>query len=128
MIAIVNQALEQMHVTPERIFTESYLAAPAKTVSEADTARTITVCLSGDRRKVPVKAGQSILDAMEAADLFIPFSCRQGECGTCKGKKVHGEMEMTAVEGLTLEEEEEGYVLSCVGFPQSDDLEIAFEI
>jgi hypothetical protein len=29
---------------------------------------------------------------------------------------------------MTIEEEEEGYVLSCVGFPQSDDLEIAFEI
>jgi ring-1,2-phenylacetyl-CoA epoxidase subunit PaaE len=128
MIAIVNETLEHMHVASQRIFTESYITAPAKMVSDAAQARVITVLLSGERREVRVEAGQSILEAMEAASIALPFSCRQGECGTCKGKKVRGEMEMTAVEGLTLEEESDGYVLSCVGFPRSDDLEIAFEL
>jgi ring-1,2-phenylacetyl-CoA epoxidase subunit PaaE len=128
MIAIVHEALEHMHVAEQRIFTESYIAATPKTVSEATQAQIITVILSGERREVRVEAGQSILEALEAASIFLPFSCRQGECGTCKGKKLRGEMEMAAVEGLTLEEESEGYVLTCVGFPKSDDLEIAFEV
>jgi ring-1,2-phenylacetyl-CoA epoxidase subunit PaaE len=127
MIAIVQETLEHMNVLGQRVFMESYIAATPAMAPEETQARNITFLLSGQRREVRVEAGQSILDAIEATSVYIPFSCRQGDCGTCKGKKLRGEVEMSSVEGLTPDEESEGYVLTCVGFPRSDDVEIEFE-
>ena len=62
-------------------------AAPVST-GEALAACTITLQRSG--RDIPVAAGTSILDALLAAGIDHPYSCKEGVCGTCETKVISG--------------------------------------
>lgn len=58
--------------------------------------------------------------AAEEAGLELPYDCRAGACTACVGKLLEGEMDQE--EGLALEgdELEEGFVLLCIGYAESD--------
>ncbi len=84
----------------------------------------VQIILEGKTFNIKVPEGTPILDAGLDADIDIPFSCQSGSCGSCRGKVLKGEVEMEEEEGLTPEEIEEGYILSCVSFPKSSDLVI----
>jgi CDP-4-dehydro-6-deoxyglucose reductase len=66
--------------------------------------------------------GDTILQAAIAADLLIPYGCRNGACGTCKGKVLAGEIDYGAHQATTLSDQEKakGYALFCVGKPKTD--------
>tara|TARA_R110001583_G_scaffold7720_9_gene37955 strand:+ start:41688 stop:42788 length:1101 start_codon:yes stop_codon:yes gene_type:complete len=63
---------------------------------------------------------QLLLDQAEKAGVNIPYSCRGGKCGRCKVKLIEGEVNMLSTEGLTDEELQQGYVLTCSCIPLSD--------
>lgn len=58
----------------------------------------------------------SLLDIAQQAGVSIANACRTGECGECKAKKCSGEVLMANTAGLAANEEDEGYVLTCVGY------------
>ena len=67
------------------------------------------------------QAGTTILDAAKAAGYELPYSCRTGACGSCKGKIIGGSVDMPeASEGLTKEERAAGMALFCQARPCSD--------
>ncbi|MDC0128817.1 2Fe-2S iron-sulfur cluster-binding protein, partial [Methylophilaceae bacterium] len=39
-----------------------------------------------------IKPSQTVLEAAIAAGINIPFGCRNGGCGSCKGKVISGEV------------------------------------
>ena len=63
---------------------------------------------------------ESVLDAAQRAGLEIPFSCRKGVCGTCKGRIVSGEARAFAGDALSPAERAEGHALFCNARPRSD--------
>ncbi len=65
---------------------------------------------------------QTVLDAALAAGLLLPYSCRDGACGACKGKVVSGEIESGSISADVLSEVERaaGYALFCRARPRSD--------
>jgi len=66
-------------------------------------------------------SGTSLLDAAKQAGYEIPYSCRNGICGSCKGKVVSGEYRVNqAQHGLSAQEQAEGYALFCQAQPESD--------
>ena len=62
----------------------------------------------------------TLLEQGEAAGLIMNYSCRGGSCGSCKVKLHSGEVEQQATDGLTPQEQDEGYVLACSCVPKSD--------
>ncbi|WP_321896588.1 MULTISPECIES: iron-sulfur cluster-binding domain-containing protein [Burkholderia] len=66
--------------------------------------------------------GTAILDAVHALPNGprIPNACRSGVCGTCKLRKLDGQVEMNHGGGITDEEIGEGYILPCCSVPLSD--------
>ena len=46
--------------------------------------------LARSQRTVHVTAGQSAVDALEAAGVTVPTSCREGICGTCVTRVLEG--------------------------------------
>ena len=62
----------------------------------------------------------TILEQAEDNNVFIPYSCRGGMCGSCKIKLNSGEVTHLAVDGLTQEEFENGYILACSTIPKTD--------
>jgi ferredoxin-NADP reductase len=55
----------------------------------------------------------SLLEQGENAGLILPYSCRAGCCGRCKAKLINGQVEQHSKEGLSINEQQEGYILLC---------------
>ena len=68
----------------------------------------------------PCESNESVLDAAQRAGFEIPFSCRKGVCGTCKGRVIEGEVRAFAGDALGGGERAEGQVLFCNARPRSD--------
>ena len=75
---------------------------------------------SGER--FACKAQQSVLNAAHAANILIPYSCRSGQCGSCRGKLIEGEVSYPQgpPDALSVAERDSGYALFCSAFAISD--------
>jgi len=70
---------------------------------------------------VRVRAGTSLSDAIEASGLEMNLPCGgQGRCGRCKVIVESGQVQRRAVSRLSSTELEQGYVLACQSYVQSD--------
>jgi ferredoxin len=67
-----------------------------------------------------VPADQYILDIAEEANLRLPSGCRQGDCSACIAKLISGQVDQSEQKFLSIEEQEAGYTVTCVAYPQSD--------
>lgn len=72
-------------------------------------------------RALPVAAGQSLLEAAQAAGVWLPRSCRNGTCRACLCRLLDGAVSYRVEwPGLSAEERAEGWVLPCVAQPCGD--------
>jgi CDP-4-dehydro-6-deoxyglucose reductase len=64
----------------------------------------------------------TVLAAAMKADLLLPYGCRNGACGTCKGKILAGEVDYGPHQAGTLTDDEkrQGLALFCCARPKSD--------
>lgn len=82
--------------------------------------RLLRVHLRQSDIKVDVQPGTPILDALIAADAFVSYDCRRGECGNCfapvlAGRPLHRDVCLTPAqraEGMT----------TCVSWAEGDEL------
>lgn len=87
-------------------------------------ARRVTVQYEGAEYVVAVPAGTTILDAALDQDIDLPYSCQAGVCTACRGKCLSGKVHLDERDGLSDSELKQGYVLTCVAHPQTDDVVI----
>ncbi len=68
------------------------------------------------------EADETILAAAMRADLLLPYGCRNGACGTCKGKILAGEVDYGPHQASTLTDDEKrvGMALFCCARPKTD--------
>lgn len=69
-----------------------------------------------------------VLGAAEACGFSWPFACRGGACANCAVKVVSGEMSTPVDHILPPEMTERGIRLSCVGRPESDELQLVYNV
>jgi ferredoxin len=103
-------------------------APPVPPVEEsAADPGTVTIVLRGERRTVPRRCGETLLQSARRAGLTPPFSCEAGDCATCMARVTEGEAKMRVNNALEEDEVAEGYVLTCQGEPVSPHLTVDYE-
>jgi ferredoxin-NADP reductase len=95
------------------------MAAPAQPAS-GTAARTYAIILKSRGERFECGADEAILKAAQRAGIRWPFSCASGVCGTCRTRKLSGEVEMNQGGGLRPREVAQGWILPCCSKPLGD--------
>ena len=100
-----------------RIHEESFgFSLPA---AEDDSDNGVVVDFSRRARRVRVAPGTTILAAAAAAGVTLPSSCGVGLCGSCKVRKLSGDVVMNHQGGIRPREIDQGKILLCCSEPLS---------
>ncbi|MEO7990256.1 MAG: ferredoxin--NADP reductase [Chryseolinea sp.] len=132
MMKNVDTLLEARNIPKAKIFKESFVQGTidkdAKKEPEATSgeqkAREVTIRYDGQEYKVVVQPNRAILETALDQGIDLPYSCQSGLCTACRGKCLSGKVKLDEEEGLSASERAEGYVLTCVGHPLTDDVVI----
>jgi ring-1,2-phenylacetyl-CoA epoxidase subunit PaaE len=131
MMKNVDTLLEARHIPKEKIFKESFVQGtidkketPVAAAEGGAKDHEVTIRYDGQEYKVLVPAGKAILETALDQGIDLPYSCQSGLCTACRGKALSGKVKLDEEEGLSKSERDEGYVLTCVGHPLTDDVVI----
>ncbi|MFI1464707.1 MULTISPECIES: ferredoxin--NADP reductase [Nocardia] len=132
----VHDALGQLGVPRNRTHAEIFNSlagdpfadsAPLEiSAEEAADAATVEVELDGEVHNLSWPRKQTLVDIMLDKGLDVPYSCQEGECGSCACTVLEGKVEMENAEILDPEDIEAGYILGCQARPVTDRLRIQF--
>ncbi len=109
-------------------FVSPVLTAPPLTRALNAVSSRAILRFRGQKHTLLIPAGENILQAALDKGIQIPYSCRGGLCSACSGRCTKGKVNMLINEVLTDRDIAQGWVLTCVGIPQTEELEIDFDI
>lgn len=127
---LVGAGMKTEAVLAERFAADRHVDDPARRAHLAvqSQGRKISVTLEGRKRSITFDAERgSILESARAAGMPAPYACKAGVCATCRAKLVSGKVHMDANFGLTGEELEQGYILTCQSAPLTDNVAVDFD-
>ena len=120
--------LKERGVNRKNIHREIYTTKILDETHEIEEKeREVTIIINGHRHKILVQPGETILEKALEYGLDIPNSCQFGNCGTCKARLLSGKLKLIEQTALTEEEMKQGYCLTCVAHPASDNVVIMYE-
>lgn len=137
MIDDIESTLAARGIARETVHSERFLnegqpaglaAGQARETASHARASRISAILDGTVHEVAYTPGSgSVLEALAAAGLDVPFSCKGGVCTTCRAKLREGTAEMAVNYGLEPEEVAAGYILTCQAVPTGEKLVISYD-
>ena len=92
-----------------------------------DDDASVQVELNGEHYSITVRSNETILEAAQRENIDPPFACQSGICTTCRAKMLEGKVHMDELEGLTQEELDENYILTCQSHPKASKINIRYE-
>lgn len=115
MMEAVKAALLGLGMPAANIKTEAFGTAKRDPTAKAAAAGTVAgrVIFQVSDTATPITVDATILDAAEAAGVFIDNACRSGTCGCCRVKLVSGAVTMAVEDALTENDKVDGYILAC---------------
>ncbi|MGL4827500.1 MAG: 2Fe-2S iron-sulfur cluster-binding protein [Vibrionaceae bacterium] len=116
-MAAVRALLAELGLPASQLHQESFgdLAPKAETAAAASFA--LTISKSG--KVVSIAAGQTLLDALEAAGETMPAACRAGVCGACRCT-TSGAIERLSDMTLSEQDLQNGVALACSCIAKGD--------
>ncbi|MDV6264922.1 ferredoxin--NADP reductase [Rhodococcoides yunnanense] len=89
-------------------------------------ASSVLVQIDGRSLQFAWPRSKTLIDMLLENGIEAPYSCREGECGSCQCTLLSGKVEMMNVGALDEEDIADGLVLGCQAHPASDQIEIEF--
>ena len=101
-----------------RFRQESFGSVPRDSrATEARPSRPAKVIFAASKVEVDCTSSDYVLDLALATGVPAAFSCRAGQCGTCKMMVLEGSVEHDCADGLTADDAKDGLILSCQARP-----------
>ena len=85
--------------------------------AEAQASKLAKIIFSASKIEIDCKGSDYILDLALDRGLPVAYSCRAGQCGTCKVTLLEGSVEHDCANALTPDDEKEGHILACQARP-----------
>jgi ferredoxin-NADP reductase len=127
MYTFVEQELATFDLPPKRARWEVYgevkdiIQAPGFPHQVAGQTFQLKVHVGGATTDVPAQATETILVAMERANLAPPSECRSGECGFCRARLIAGDVYIQPDrDGRRAADRQFGYIHPCASYPIAD--------
>ncbi|WP_316796878.1 ferredoxin--NADP reductase [Pedobacter agri] len=120
----VKQAIQVNYGFLANVFSEDFeMVKDPKDFEDVHT-QNISIDFEGKQYPLEVSKGKSILEAALHADIELPYSCQTGNCSTCKGKLISGEVKMI---GLSKKRDDlaAGEFLLCCTHPLTENVQIS---
>ncbi len=132
MMKNVETILQEHKIPNEKVFKESFVTPTIDKEQKKEAsapalekkAHEVTIRYDGQVHKFVVQPNRTILETALDKGIDLPYSCQSGLCTACRGKAISGTVKLDEEEGLSASERAEGYVLTCVGHPMTDDVVI----
>ncbi|WP_030257633.1 ferredoxin--NADP reductase [Streptomyces violens] len=124
-----EEAMGGRRIHRERFFSlgaDVFEAPETPDVPAAEGGGTAEVELDGETHTVRWPARTPLLDALLAAGVDAPYSCREGSCGACACRVLSGEAKLLRNDVLDEQDLAEGYVLACQAVPLTDRVRITY--
>lgn len=132
---IVHEAAARAGIPRERVHAETFTSLSGDPFAEvvlpdtddaAGDAATVSVCLDGVGHEFRWPRSATLVDVLLSKGVNVPFSCREGECGSCACTLTAGKVDMGNTSVLDEADIAEGYILACQARPISNSLRIEF--
>ncbi len=135
-MAMIKDALAEAGMAREQVHLEIFqsltgdpftddIAATQVGPGDGD-AVSVLLDLHGESHRLRWPRRATLVDTMIAAGVDVPYSCKEGRCGSCAATVVRGEVDMATCDILEPEDLADGVILACQARPVSDDLHIEF--
>ena len=118
----IERSCSRCDVAAERFNKESFVAG-RKSNEPENRAFSVKLAKSGKQFEVPEH--KSILQVLKENEIFVPVSCENGICGTCKCTVVAGDVEHRDMVLSDDEKQNQRLFTPCVSRANSDSIEIA---
>jgi ring-1,2-phenylacetyl-CoA epoxidase subunit PaaE len=133
MVTDATEVLGEAGVAPERIHRELFWVdeAPPEPRRQEPAAQgpssEVTVILDGRSTTVAVAGTATVLEGVQHSRPDLPFACKGGVCGTCRGRVLEGEVAMRRNFALEPSELAAGFVLTCQSTPLTAKLVVTYD-
>lgn len=126
---LIAVGVEPTHIHSESFVTPTAKALPISPIDQDELGCDAigTIHYQGETYTCDIAQGETLLDAALDQGIDIPYSCSSGMCNMCRVKCIAGKVHMLEDAGLSEEEKQENYVLTCVGYPATPKVTIAVE-
>lgn len=98
-------------------------ARASKRVVPAMRVYDVEIQLYGEKHMIPIDEDLTLLEGIEEYGLEVLYSCRAGVCMTCAAKILEGDVDLGTA-SITDDLKDQGYVLTCSGFPRSEGIRL----
>ena len=131
----VAQALSAAGVPGNRAHSEVFRSLTGDPFGEVvveepyedeEDAAEVEVQLDGQRHVLRWPRTQTLVDAMIGQGIDVPYSCREGQCGSCACTLLAGEVDRGNATILEQQDIDAGVILGCQARPVSDKTKIEF--
>ncbi len=113
-----TQTVPESNVSSNHPAAAAPVATPTPTLPKSTSSGKTAVVFSKSGKEVDCDGEEPILNLADQEGVKIRSSCRAGVCGSCKKRKLEGEVRLEGEpEGLEESELQEGYILTCISYP-----------
>jgi 3-ketosteroid 9alpha-monooxygenase subunit B len=131
-MGLVERTLVEAGADRHRLHIEEYVSLsgdpfiPVKQVEANGASAEVEVSLDGETHQLGWPESATLIEVLVSAGIDAPYSCREGECGSCLCRLVEGEVRLGRTDALEPDDIEGGYILGCQSWPTSDRLRVEF--